>query len=149
MAVYLRFLQGPKSEAHLAFSSLQAFALPLHRPCCCLLVWLMLVQQQVWNYFGCCEVCCESFDQTDQGIMRQGAEQRLISPAPVGIAATCSKAFTLSAAGAGYHMHGWLYSYRVSGQRQQRFVCCPCLDTPRENNQACLRQVCCSSREFC
>ncbi len=114
MAVYLRFLQGLRSEAHLAFSSLQVFALLLHRPCCCLLIWLMLVEQQVWNYFGCCEVCYESLDQTDQRAMRQGAEQQLISIAPVGVVATCSKAFTLSAAGAGYHMHGLLYSYRVS-----------------------------------
>ena len=74
----------------------------------------MLVEQQVWNYFGCCEVCYESLDQTDQRAMRQGAEQQLISIAPVGVVATCSKAFTLSAAGAGYHMHGLLYSYRVS-----------------------------------
>ncbi len=149
MAVDLRFLQGLRSEAHLAFSSLQAFALLLHRPCCCLLIWLMLVEQQVWSYFGCCEVCYESLDQTDQRAMRQGAEQRLISIAPVGVVATCSKAFTLSAAGAGYHMHGLLYSYWVSDPRKQRCLCSSCLGSLREYSQPCLREVCCSSREFC
>jgi len=132
--VYLRFLQGLRSEAHSAFPSLQAFALLLHRPCCCLLIWLMQVEQQVWNYFGCCQVCSESFDQIDQRTMRQGAKQRLMSLAPVGVAATCSKAFTLSAAGAGYHMHGLLYTYRVSDQRQQRCLCCSCLGSLRENH---------------